>query len=84
MADHLLRLGRSLESASDSYNSAIGSLESRVLVSARRFTELGATSQEAEIVELRSIEGGVRKLQVVETTEPATTNGSEASGSESA
>lgn len=64
MAEHLARLGRNLESASESYNSAIGSLESRVLVSARRFKELGATSQEAEIVELRAIEGGVRKLPV--------------------
>jgi DNA recombination protein RmuC len=63
MADHFTRLGRGLASATDSYNSAIASFESRVLVSARRFKELGATSQEAEIIELRSIEGGVRRLQ---------------------
>jgi DNA recombination protein RmuC len=62
MAEHLERLGRNLESATGAYNSTIGSLESRVLVSARKFKELGATSQEAEIVELRAIEGGVRKL----------------------
>ena len=66
MAEHISRLGRSLQAATDSYNSAIGSLESRVLVSARKFKELGATSQEAEIIELRPVEGGVRRLQSVE------------------
>jgi DNA recombination protein RmuC len=63
MADHLQRLGKSLGVATDSYNSAIASFESRVLVSARKFKELGATSQEAEIFELRAVEGGVRRLQ---------------------
>jgi DNA recombination protein RmuC len=63
MADHLTRLGKGLASATDSYNSAIASFETRVLVSARKFKELGATSQEAEIIELRAVEGGVRRLQ---------------------
>jgi DNA recombination protein RmuC len=63
MADHLNKLGRSLEAAQASYNAAIGSYESRVSVSARKFKELGATSQDAEIFELRAIEGGVRRLQ---------------------
>ena len=63
MADHLTRLGKSLGSATDSYNSAIASFETRVLVSARKFKELGATSQEAEIIELRAVEGGIRRLQ---------------------
>jgi len=66
MADHLTRLGRGLASATDSYNSAIASFETRVLVSARKFKELGATSQEAEIIELRALEGGVRRLQATE------------------
>jgi DNA recombination protein RmuC len=63
MAEHLTRLGKGLASATDSYNQAIGSFESRVLSSARKFKELGATSQEAEIIELRAVEGGVRRLQ---------------------
>ena len=63
MADHLTRLGRGLATATESYNSAIASFESRVLVSARKFKELGATSQEAEIIELRAVEGNVRRLQ---------------------
>ncbi len=63
MAEHLVKLGRSLGSATENYNSAIASFESRVLVSARKFKELGSTSQEAEIIELRAVEGGVRRLQ---------------------
>lgn len=63
MSDHIARLGKNLEAATSSYNDAIGSLESRVLKSARKFKELGAASQEAEIFELRAIEGGVRRLQ---------------------
>ena len=63
MSDHFERLRKSLSAAQDSFNSAIGSFETRVLVSARKFKELGATSQEAEIIELRAVEGGFRRLQ---------------------
>ncbi len=63
LAAHLARLGSNLESATASYNAAIGSFESRVCVSARKFKELGATSQDAEIVELRAVEGGLRRVQ---------------------
>lgn len=69
MAEHLGRLGKGLATALDSYNSAIASFESRVFVSARKFKELGATSQEAEIIELRAVEGGTRRLQAPESTE---------------
>lgn len=44
VAGHFDRLGRSLGNAVDSYNSAIGSLESRVLVTARQFEDLSVTS----------------------------------------
>jgi DNA recombination protein RmuC len=65
MANHFQKIGNSLGAAQDSYNSAIASFESRVLVSARKFKELGTTSQDAEIIELRAVEGGVRRLQAV-------------------
>src|SRR3954452_22850442 len=39
MAEHLSSLGKRLSGAVDSYNKTVGSLETRVLVSARRFTE---------------------------------------------
>ena len=63
VANRMERLGRSLESATSAYNEAVGSFESRLSVSARRFRELGATSQDANIVELRAIEGGARRMQ---------------------
>jgi DNA recombination protein RmuC len=40
--EHLRKLGSCLARSVESYNSAVGALESRVLVSARRFRELGA------------------------------------------
>src|SRR4051812_22183417 len=56
MAGHLTRLGKAIGTATDSYNDAIASFETRVLVSARKFKDLGATSQEADIIELRPSE----------------------------
>jgi DNA recombination protein RmuC len=69
MAEHLARMGKGLDTARDSYNSAIASFETRVLVSARKFKELGAASQEAEIIELRALEGGARRLTIASDSE---------------
>ncbi len=41
MGGHLSRLGHALENAATAYNQTVGSLETRVLVSARRFAALG-------------------------------------------
>lgn len=41
-AEHLERVGKGLETANKSYNSAVGSLESALLPGARKFAELGA------------------------------------------
>jgi len=46
MGGHLDRLGRSLTGAVSAYNRTVGSLETRVLVSARRFGELGIPTDE--------------------------------------
>ena len=52
LVDHLARVGRGLDSALDAYNNAVGSLETRVLVSARRFKELGlGVAKEIEALE---------------------------------
>jgi len=40
MGGHIARLGRSLDSAVDTYNKTVASLETRVLVTARKLTEL--------------------------------------------
>lgn len=45
MGGHLDKLGRSLTAAVTSYNKTVGSLETRVLVSARRFTELQVSDE---------------------------------------
>lgn len=63
MADHFLDLRKGLERAVDSYNKAVGSYESRVLVSARRFKELGAAAT-ADIDVLIAVEKSPRGLSV--------------------
>lgn len=60
-ADHVARVGGSLRSAVSSYNSAVGSFDSRVAVSARRFKELGVPAAD-EIPELEQIDIDVREI----------------------
>ena len=43
-AEHLSRLGRSLDNSVDAFNKAIGSYDSRILPGAKKFTELGITA----------------------------------------
>lgn len=62
MAGHFESVGKGLDRAVDSYNKAVSSLETRVMVSARRFNELGATTKE-ELPQLEPIEKSSRQLQ---------------------
>jgi len=48
-ARHMAGVGNGLEQATKSYNEAVGSLETRVLVGARRFVELKAAPEEKPI-----------------------------------
>ena len=66
MSNHMARLGKGLGLAAEAYNRAVGSLESRVLVSARKFKDLGATSADAEIEALAPVERSPRMLQAPE------------------
>jgi DNA recombination protein RmuC len=61
LAGHITAVGAGLDRAVESYNKAVGSLESRVLVSARKFAELG-TSVADDIPELEPIETTSRAL----------------------
>src|SRR5579859_5369560 len=61
LAGHITGVGTNLDRAVEAYNQAIGSLENRVLVSARKFAELGASVVE-DIPELEPIETTSRAL----------------------
>jgi DNA recombination protein RmuC len=61
LAGHITQVGTGLDRAVESYNKAVGSLESRVLVSARKFAELGASVAD-DIPELEPIETTARAL----------------------
>ena len=65
LAGHISDIGNGLEKASGAYNSAVGSLENRVLPAARRFKELGAASGE-EIAVIEPIDTQPRQLTILE------------------
>jgi DNA recombination protein RmuC len=61
LAAHVTAVGTGLDRAVEAYNKAVGSLESRVLVSARKFAELG-TSVAEQIPEIEPVETTAREL----------------------
>jgi DNA recombination protein RmuC len=64
--DHMARVGRGLDTAMTSYNKAVGSLENNVMRTARKFTDLQATPDKAELPDLKTLEDTPRKLTAVE------------------
>ena len=65
LGGHFARLGERLDKAVEAYNAATSSLETRVLVTARKFTALGSGS-ENEIVVAEPIQKQPRMLQAPE------------------
>lgn len=61
LADHFADLGRALEKTVKTYNGAVGSFETRVLSTARKFQDLGAASDE-ELPTLAPVEQTPRLL----------------------
>jgi DNA recombination protein RmuC len=66
VADHVQKLGKRLGSAVDAYNATVGSLETRVLVSARRFAEHGVVGHDKEIPPLEPVDRVPRAPQAPE------------------
>ena len=66
LGGHWIDLGRNLTRTVDAFNGAVGSLETRVLVSARRFRELGAGSTAIDIAAVEPVEKAPRSLKVLD------------------
>jgi DNA recombination protein RmuC len=65
LVQHFDSIGSSLEKAIASYNKAVGSMESRILPSVRRFKELGAAGGD-EIPVIEQIDQKPRNLSILE------------------
>jgi DNA recombination protein RmuC len=66
LVGHFMKLGRSLETSVKAYNETVGSLESRVLVTARKLTDHGAAAGEAELATPQQVESAPRSVQAIE------------------
>jgi len=66
--ENFSKIGKSLEGAIDAYNRSVGTLESRVLVTARKFKELGITEKEP-LKEVEQIEKLPRTIENISESE---------------
>lgn len=66
--ENFSKIGKSLEGAIDAYNRSVGTLESRVLVTARKFKELGITEKEP-LKEVEQIEKLPRTVENISEPE---------------
>ena len=68
-AEHIQLVGKRLNSTVEAYNASVGSLEGRVLVTARRFEEHGAIGGGREIALVEPLAVQAREVQVAELDE---------------
>ncbi len=66
LSDRFVTLGRRLDSSVKAYNDTVGTLESRVLVSARKFDEHGVAPDGADLEAPAPIELSARRLRAAE------------------
>jgi len=64
LGEHCTDVGERLDKAVESYNKSVSTLESRVMVSARRFCDLKVGTEDSEIAALDQVENVPRVLQV--------------------
>ncbi|MCM2309147.1 MAG: DNA recombination protein RmuC [Sulfuritalea sp.] len=69
VTEHWGRVGRNLGEAVGAYNKSVASMESRVLVSARKFRDLKVAGEDKEIADLNPVEALPRDLQAPELLE---------------
>lgn len=66
LASHMLRLGKNISSVVDSYNQTVGTLERRVLVSARKFKDYDQHSEHIEdLFPLSNIPREIQALELI-------------------
>ena len=65
LVQHFANVGSNLEKAIGSYNKAVGSMETRILPSVRKFKELGVTGAD-EIPVIDQIDQKARSLDIIE------------------
>jgi DNA recombination protein RmuC len=77
--NHLAKIGIALDRGVEAYNNAVGSLERQVLPAARRFSELGLTTdralEELERVDRLARDPATRELDLGMPDDPGTSNG---------
>jgi DNA recombination protein RmuC len=74
LSGHFSQLGKHLDKALETYNSAVGSYENRVLTAARKFRELGV-SPNGELESPPQLERSARRLSGAATEGPPATEG---------
>ena len=75
---YVSEVGKALDNAVNHYNRSVGSLESRVLRQARRFSELGVQTTK-ELTEIKSVEVTARPLRDPVALEAGSDNGGRSS-----
>ena len=66
LGEHWAGVGKNLNDAVAAYNKSVATLESRVLVTARKFRDLKVTGEDKEIRDLTPIEAQPRAVQAIE------------------
>lgn len=66
MSGHWLDVGKNLGRTVEAFNSTLGTLETRVLVSARRFKDLGAAPSSLDVETIEPVEKAPRSLKVLD------------------
>jgi DNA recombination protein RmuC len=66
LSERFVTLGRRLDSSVKAYNDTVATLDTRVLVTARKFDELGAAPDGGELASPQPVEISARRLRAVE------------------